>query len=97
MAPTLEELKRRKGRIDEIARQNGVTSVRVFGSVARGTAKEGSDLDLLVTMAPKSTLLDLAGFELALEEELGTKVDVVEEGGLHTLLEQSILLEALGI
>lgn len=92
--PTLEELRRRKGRIEEIALQNGVTSVRVFGSVARGTAKEGSDVDLLVTMAPRSTLLDLAGFELALEDELGAKVEAVTERALHPMLEQPILLEA---
>jgi predicted nucleotidyltransferase len=39
-------------------------------------------------------LLDLVGFEQALEDELGTSVDVVEEGGIHPMLESTILAEA---
>ena len=31
----------------------GITSMRLFGSVARGEQHEGSDVDLFVTMPPK--------------------------------------------
>lgn len=94
MTPTLANLQAAKQLIDNAAARFGVTDVRVFGSVARGTAKEGSDLDVLVTMKPECTLLDLIGFEQALEDELGIPVDVVEVGGIHPMLEQTILEEA---
>ena len=32
--------------------QKGITRVQVFGSVARGQARQGSDLDLIVTFGP---------------------------------------------
>jgi predicted nucleotidyltransferase len=38
--------------IVEMSRRHGTHSVRVFGSVARGTEVEGSDLDLLVEIEP---------------------------------------------
>lgn len=57
-------------------------SVAVFGSVARGEATEGSDIDLLVEFEPSSSLLDLIHLEEALAQLLGTDVDVVSVGAL---------------
>ncbi len=94
MIPTFDNLRGSKQFIDSAAAKFGVTDFRIFGSVARGTSKEGSDLDVLVQMKPGSTLLDLIGFEQVLEDELGIPVDVVEEGGIHPLLERTILSEA---
>ena len=48
----------------------------VFGSVARGEATATSDLDVLVDFDAGRSLFDLAGFEHALEDFLGCKVDV---------------------
>lgn len=56
--------------------------MRVFGSVARGEDVSGSDLDLLVTLAPEADVFDLADLTLALQDLLGVKVDVVSERGL---------------
>jgi Nucleotidyltransferase domain len=50
--------------------------VRVFGSVARGEAVETSDVDLLVAPGPDTTLFDLSGFALDVEEIVGRHVDV---------------------
>jgi hypothetical protein len=44
-----------------IARRRGVTNVRVFGSMVRGGEREGSDVDLLVTLAPGTSALALGG------------------------------------
>ena len=49
-----------------------MSNVRVFGSVARGNAREGSDVDLLVEMDDSRNLLYLVGFEQEIEEELHT-------------------------
>ena len=37
----------------ELQQRFGITSMRLFGSVARGDQHEGSDIDLFVTMPPK--------------------------------------------
>jgi predicted nucleotidyltransferase len=75
---TLEELRARRDEILRIAAARGARNVRVFGSVARGEARVGSDVDFLVEMAPDRTVLDLSELILDLEEALGYKVDVVE-------------------
>jgi predicted nucleotidyltransferase len=61
-------------------RPAGVVAVYLFGSVARGDAREGSDVDLAVLLAedPPRTL-DGLGLDLAdeLQAELGSPVQVV--------------------
>jgi predicted nucleotidyltransferase len=47
----------------------------VFGSVARGDAVETSDVDLLVAPGPDTTLFDLSGFALDVEEIVGRQVE----------------------
>jgi len=94
MSPTIEHLRARKPEIDEIARRFGVSDIRVFGSVARGNAIDGSNIDLLVEVERGRTLLDLIGFEQALEDEFGVSVDVVEQGGIPPMLQATILAEA---
>ena len=95
MAPTIERLREAKPEIERIGREFGVSNIRVFGSVVRGTAGESSDVDLLVRVDSGRSLLDVIGFEQDMEKLLETAVDVVEEGGVHPLLEETILLEAL--
>lgn len=55
-------------RVEEAALRHGVRSVRVFGSVARGTDAEGSDLDLLVEFEPGRDLFDLIELKDELEK-----------------------------
>lgn len=73
---TLEELRSRREEILEIAARHGARNIRVFGSVVRGEAGEGSDVDFLVEMQRGRSLLDLAGFHLDLEDLLGCRVDI---------------------
>jgi uncharacterized protein len=94
MTPTIHELQSLKPQIDAIARKYGVSDIRVFGSVSRGAATELSDLDLLVRVEPKRSLLDLIGFEQGVAELLSMRVDVVTERALHPLLRDSILRDA---
>jgi predicted nucleotidyltransferase len=77
-----------------LASQHGVHDVRVFGSHARDEAGPGSDLDLLVRMAPGRDLFDLVAFKRAIEKLLRLPVDVVSEGGLSPWLRDRILAEA---
>ena len=87
-----------KGRREEIlcaAARHGARNLRVFGSVARGEAGPGSDLDLLVDVEPGRSLLDLGGLLMELQELLGCRVDVVTEAGLRERLRERVLREAV--
>jgi len=93
---TLDELRvAKRAAILAIAARHGVTSIRVFGSFARGEAREDSDLDLLIEAGSRRTPFFPGGLLADLEEELGRRVDVVEEEGLHRLIRQQILREAV--
>jgi predicted nucleotidyltransferase len=71
-----------------------VQAVRVFGSVAKGTARPDSDIDLLVEMEKGRSLLDIVGFEQDLEDLLKVKVDVVTEGFLRERIRAKVRAEA---
>jgi predicted nucleotidyltransferase len=88
-------LQKKREAILDLCARHGATKVRVFGSVARGEAQEGSDLDLLVVFEEGRTLLDHARLKLALEGLLGVPVDVVSEGGLAPRLRERVLREAV--
>ena len=77
-----------------MAAQHGARNVRLFGSVARGEAGDGSDLDFLVEMEPGRSLLDLVALRNDLIDLLGREVDVVTEDSLYWLLRRKILREA---
>ncbi|MDP9426997.1 MAG: nucleotidyltransferase family protein [Actinomycetota bacterium] len=79
----------------ETAARHGARNVRVFGSVARGTATERSDLDLLVDMEPGRDLFDLVAFKQEIEEVLGRQVDVLTENSLSPYLREKVLHEAV--
>lgn len=84
----------RRGDILRLAAQHGATNIRVFGSVVRGEAGAGSDIDFLVDMEPKRSLLDIATLKLDLQDLLGCDVDVVTESSIYWLLRRRILREA---
>ena len=75
----------------------GVLHAAIFGSVARGDAVTGSDVDVLVELDPAAhvSLFELAGIERRLTEILGRKVDVVSKRGLRPGLDDSILADAV--
>lgn len=77
-----------------IAREHGVSNVRVFGSFARGEERRDSDVDLLVDLPEQMSLLGLVAFKLDLEGALGRKVDVVESTSIKPALRRYILTDA---
>ena len=76
--PSLTDLRRRRAAILAAARRNKVSRVRVFGSVARGEERVGSDVDLLVDLDEGAGFFDLLGFKHEVEDLLGVAVDVGE-------------------
>jgi hypothetical protein len=69
-------VRRLRRRLDAAARRHGIRHLRVFGSVARGDETPESDVDFLVDLDPRRTLLDLIGFQQEAEDILGVGVDV---------------------
>lgn len=78
-----------------IAAKYGAYNLRVFGSVARGEAREDSDVDFLVEMEDGRNLLDRIGLKQDLEELLQREVDVAKPSNLHELIRDTVLQEAV--
>lgn len=71
-----------------------VRNPRVFGSVACGRDREGSDLDLLVEVVPGATLFTLGELQLDLEEMLGVHVDLLSERDLPESFRRDVLAQS---
>ena len=77
-----------------IAADFGIRKLSVFGSYARGDEVVSSDIDFhIIDRGTLRGLIKLAAFELALEDLLNKKVDVVTSDSLFTDVKQNILRE----
>ncbi|OHB74674.1 MAG: nucleotidyltransferase [Planctomycetes bacterium RBG_16_55_9] len=85
----------KKEQIFAIAAKHGALNVRVFGSVANGTADGKSDIDFLVDMEKGRSLFDLGGLLMDLQELFGRRVDVVTEKGIRERIREVILKQAV--
>ena len=85
----LEVLRARQSEIQSIAAKHGAGNLRVFGSVARGDARENSDVDLLIDIVGPTTPWFPGGLLTDLEPAL------VIARSLHPLLRESVLKEAV--
>ena len=90
-------LQSKRTKILQIAARHGARKVRVFGSVARGTARRNSDIDFLVDMEEGRSLLDHAALILDLERLLKCPVDVASERGLRRLVRKEVLKDAVAL
>lgn len=91
----IDFLENNKDELVSIAQRHGVTSIKVFGSVARKQETQTSDVDFLVTTGTDVSAWFPAGLIVELEEALGRSVDVVTVAGLNPLLKKQILTEAV--
>lgn len=74
-----------------------VANPRVFGSALHGDDRDDSDLDLLVDPLPGTTLFDLGGLQVELEELLGVPVDLLTPGDLPPKFRDRVLAEAIPV
>ena len=65
-------------------RARGVSHAALFGSVARGEQKPGSDIDIMVEIAPDAPVgvYEYVGIVQFIEDMFPTRVDVVDRAGL---------------
>lgn len=80
--PTGRRVAAFRDELRETLRRRGVTNPQIFGSVARGDDREGSDVDLLVDFSPGTDIIDIIALKRELEEVLGVPVDLVPRTGL---------------
>ena len=91
---TIEEI---KSIIMPILKKYGVSRAGVFGSLVRSEATEDSDIDLLVEIEGRMSLLDFVGLKLELEKALGKKVDLGEYSTIKPLIREEILSNEVSI
>jgi predicted nucleotidyltransferase len=79
-------------REEPLFREEGVRSVALFGSQARGDARPDSDVDLLISYEPdqKVSLIDLVRLERRLGERLNKTVQVTTSPVRRERLKKSI-------
>lgn len=74
--PLGRRLRQRRRQVLAAAEKHGASNVKVFGSVARGQDTLESDIDILVDLSPRSSLVTLGRLERELSDVLGVPVDV---------------------
>ena len=85
--------------IAEVLARYGAANPRVFGSVARGDARDDSDVDLLVELLPSSgnELMRVAGISEELSILIGVRVDVVSTDLLRREVSATALADAVAV
>lgn len=92
-------MQQHKGKMSAILDSYGATNPRMLGSVARGDARETSDVDLLVDLLPAgdNELMRVAGISEELSMLLGVQVDVVADGLLRREVSATALADAVAV
>ncbi len=91
----LQLVRQKREQALEAAARHGAYNVRIFGSLARGDDDDASDVDILVSLEPGRSLMDLGGLLYDLQNLFDVKVDVVTENGLRPRIREQVLREAI--
>lgn len=95
---TLDDIRRLIDLDRNALEASGVTALYVFGSLARGSARGDSDVDIIVDYNPAQfDLVNLVDVQQRLETRLDAKVDVVTRNGLHRRIRDDVLREAVRV
>ncbi len=81
--------------ITNFAKQHGVKTICLFGSMAKDEVSETSDVDFLVELEQGRDLFDLGELLIDLQTLLKRKVDLVTKDSLHPRLYSRVLNEAV--
>ncbi|WP_460683016.1 helix-turn-helix domain-containing protein [Modestobacter lapidis] len=95
--PLGRRVRRHRTRIRTIAASYGAGHVRVFGSVARGSERADSDVDLLMDLPDDMGLFTLGRLRRDLEDLLQARVDVVPSGGLKPGVREQVEAEVVAL
>jgi predicted nucleotidyltransferase len=87
----LEEIKKKKQQLYQIAARHGISKIYVFGSVARGQSTDGSDVDFLIEMDENVSALGVGAFQYESEKLLGIRIDVIPTFALQDIDDQAFV------
>ena len=79
----------------ELVGRFGVTRLALFGSTARDTANQESDIDILVAFDGPASSAQYFGVQFLLEDQFGCSVDLVTEKALRPELQSFVMQEAI--
>lgn len=96
-SPMARNVRRNAGHIRQLVAEAGGTRVRVFGSVAAGEDRPGSDVDLLFVMNQPLSLMQLGRLEQQVADLLGAPVDLVPESALRVDLRERVCSESVAL
>jgi len=91
-AGILDFLQRNK---QKLAKDFGVTKIGLFGSYARGEAREDSDIDIAVEMDSDNKFRSFFALKHFLEEEFGRRVDLGIESSIKPIAYRRIKEEII--
>ena len=94
---TREEILTRLRSLKPWLSEQGITSLRLFGSVARDEVNQSSDIDLAANYRETPSLLDLIGLEQALTEKLGMPVDLATIAGLKPSVREQVERDGVNV
>jgi uncharacterized protein len=80
-----------------LAERFGVQKLALFGSFARDTAREDSDVDVLVDFDGPATAQRYFGVQFYLEDLLGREIDLVTEDALRPRLRPYVERDAVNV
>lgn len=83
--------------LQELERHYGVSSLSLFGSLARDEAGPESDIDVLVEFRETPGLSEYMRLKFWLEDRLGREVDLVMKGALKSWAEPLVKAEAIRV
>jgi predicted nucleotidyltransferase len=92
---TRDQVLRRLRTEQDVLQEMGVLSLALFGSLAQGTARPDSDVDLLVEFSRPVGLFDFVRLQNRLEQIVGCPVDLVTPDSLRDSMRLQILGEAV--
>jgi len=79
-----------KSKIAKFCKDNDITYLAVFGSVARGGEREDSDIDLIARFSKRKSLLDLVRTESKFEKILKREVDLFTEPAISPYIKDIV-------
>lgn len=91
----LDDVRAKSAELRSALEPLGARRIRVFGSVARGTDRPGSDVDLLVDLDDGVGMFALLQMQVVAQRILDRSVDVVPSSGLKPDAADAILADAV--
>jgi len=92
-----QNLEKLKEKLLPILERHQVSRAGIFGSTIEGTARETSDVDLLIEFRGEKSLFDLVALRLDLEAEINRHIDILTYRALNPLIKKGVLAKEVKI